>query len=79
MRTEKNEQRRIRKIINNHIIKGGHLSAQPMGALRDFVARDPKTEKAAVINFPVEKDNPYKIDIRACEAIIKEHQPELGS
>ncbi|MBT3388297.1 MAG: glycine cleavage system aminomethyltransferase GcvT [Desulfobacula sp.] len=74
----KNEQRRIRKIMNNHIIKGGHLSAQPMGALRDFVARDPKTEKAAVINFPVEKDNPYKIDIRACEAIIKEHQPELA-
>ncbi len=45
----KNEQKRLRKIINNHIIKGGHLSAQPMGALRDFVARDPKTEKAAVI------------------------------
>ena len=73
----KSEQRRLRKIINNHIIKGGHLSAQPMGALRDFVARDPKTEKAAVINFPVLKDNPYKIDIHACEAIIKEHQPEL--
>jgi aminomethyltransferase len=73
----KNEQRRIRKIMNNHIIKGGHLSAQPMGALRDFVARDPKTEKAAVINFPVEKGNPYKMDILACEAIIKEHQPEL--
>ena len=74
----KNEQRRIRKIMNNHIIKGGHLSAQPMGALRDFVARDPKTEKPAVINFPVEKGNPYKMDIRACEAIIKEHQPELA-
>lgn len=73
----KSEQRRIRKIMNNHIIKGGHLSAQPMGALRDFVARDPKTEKAAVVNFPVEKDNPYKIDIKACEALIKEHQPEL--
>jgi len=73
----KSEQRRIRKIMNNHIIKGGHLSAQPMGALRDFVARDPKTEKAAVVNFPVERDNPYKIDIRACEALIKEHQPEL--
>ncbi len=71
------EQRRIAKIINNHIIKGGHLSAQPMGALRDFVARDPNTEKPAVINFPVEKDNPYKIDINACEKIIKEHQPEL--
>ncbi|MBU8849727.1 MAG: glycine cleavage system aminomethyltransferase GcvT [Desulfobacterales bacterium] len=73
----KNEQRRIRKIINNHIIKGGHLSAQPMGALRDFVARDPKTEKAAVINFPVLKGNPYKIDIQACKTIIKEHRPEL--
>ena len=73
----KNEPRRIRKIMNNHIIKGGHLSAQPMGALRDFVARDPKTEKPAVINFPVLKDNPYKIDIRACRDIIKEHQPEL--
>lgn len=73
----KKEQRRLSKIMNNHIIKGGHLSAQPMGALRDFVARDPKTEKPAVINFPVEKDNPYKIDIKACEAIIKEHSPEL--
>jgi len=73
----KSEQRRIRKIMNNHIIKGGHLSAQPMGALRDFVARDPKTEKPAVINFPVEKGNVYKIDIHACESLIKEHQPEL--
>jgi aminomethyltransferase len=73
----KNEQRKINKVMNNHIIKGGHLSAQPMGALRDFVARDPKTEKPAVINFPVLKDNPYKIDIKACETIIKKHQPEL--
>ena len=73
----KNEQRKIKKVMNNHIIKGGHLSAQPMGALRDFVARDPKTEKPGVINFPVLKENPYKIDIKACEAIIKEHQPEL--
>ncbi len=73
----KSEQRRIRKVMNNHIIKGGHLSAQPMGALRDFVARDPKTERPAVINFPVEQDNPYKLDIDACRSIIKEHQPEL--
>ncbi len=73
----KSEQRRIAKIMNNHIIKGGHLSAQPMGALRDFVARDPKTEKPAVINFPVHADNPYKLDVDACKTIIKEHQPEL--
>ena len=73
----KGKQRRIGKILNNHIIKGGHLSAQPMGALRDFVARDPKTEKAAVINFPVLPENPYKIDVKACESVIKEQQPEL--
>jgi glycine cleavage system T protein len=73
----KSEPRRIHKIMNNHIIRGGHLSAQPMGALRDFVARDPKTEKPAVVNFPVLRDNPYKIDIGACEEIIKTHQPEL--
>lgn len=68
---------RIRKILNHHIIKGGHLSAQPMGALRDFVARDPKTERPAVVHFPVLNDNPYKIDVDACREIIAEHRPEL--
>jgi len=73
----KSEQRRIRKIMNNHIIKGGHLSAQPMGALRDFVVRDPKWEKPAVVNFPVLADNPYKIDMVACRELIAVHRPEL--
>jgi len=73
----KSEQRRIRYVLNNHIIKGGHLSAQPMGALRDFVARDPRTEKPAVVNFPVLPENPYKIDVTACEEIIARYQPEL--
>ncbi|WP_092236176.1 glycine cleavage system aminomethyltransferase GcvT [Desulfobacula phenolica] len=73
----KSEQRRIRKIMNNHILNGGHLSAQPMGALRDFVARDPKTEKPAVVNFPVCQDNLYKIDVPACQKLIEIHQPEL--
>ena len=73
----KSEQRRIRYILNHHIIKGGHLSAQPMGALRDFVARDPKTENPAVVNFPVLADNPYKVDVTACGEIIDEFKPEL--
>ncbi len=73
----KSEQRRMRKVLNNHIIKGGHLSAQPMGALRDFVARDPETEKAAVVNFPVLADNPYAIDVAAAREIIEKHRPEL--
>lgn len=69
--------RRIRKVINNDIMKGGHLSAQPMGALRDYVATDPKTEKAAAVNFPVLAENPYKIDTAACGELIAEHKPEL--
>ena len=73
----KSEQRRIGKIFNNHIIKGGHLSAQPMGALRDFVARDPKTERPAVVNFPVLKENQYKIDLDALAELFKNHTPEL--
>jgi len=73
----KSEQRRIRKVMNNHIIKGGHLSAQPMGALRDFVVRDPRWEKPAVVNFPVLEDNPYKIDVAAARELIAEHRPEL--
>jgi aminomethyltransferase len=59
------------------MVKGGHLSGQPMGALRDFVARDPRTEKPAVVNFPVLKGNQYKIDIKAAKEIIAEYKPEL--
>jgi aminomethyltransferase len=73
----KSEQRRMRKIMNNHIIRGGHLSAQPMGALRDFVARDPRTERPAVVNFPVLPDNPYKMDVEACRRLFEEERPEL--
>jgi aminomethyltransferase len=74
----KSEQRRIRKVMNNHIIKGGHLSAQPMGALRDYVMRDPKWEKPAVVNFPVLEDNPFKIDVEQTRQLFIEHRPELA-
>jgi aminomethyltransferase len=73
----KSEQRRMRMVMNNHIIKGGHLSAQPMGALRDFVVRDPGWEKPAVVNFPVLEENPYKIDVAAAGDLIAAHRPEL--
>lgn len=73
----KSEQRRIGKIINNHILNGGHLSAQPMGALRDFVARDPQRERPAVVNFPVQPENPYKINVAACRQLLEIHEPEL--
>ncbi|MGD9190210.1 MAG: glycine cleavage system protein T, partial [Desulfobacteraceae bacterium] len=73
----RSEQRRIRQVMNHHIIRGGHLSAQPMGALRDFVMRDPRTERPAVVNFPVLPDNPYQVDLDACEALLQRHRPEL--
>ena len=73
----KREPRRLRKVMNNHIGKGGHLSAQPMGALRDFVARDPETERPAVVNFPVTVDNPFRIDLPATLTLIDRHRPEL--
>jgi aminomethyltransferase len=73
----KREPRRIRSIMNNHIAKGGHLSAQPMGALRDFVARDPHTERPAVVNFPVLPENPYKIHLAAALDLIDEYRPEM--
>jgi aminomethyltransferase len=71
------EPRRIRSVVNNHIIKGGHLSAQPMGALRDYLARDPSTEAPAAFNFPVRADDPYKIDLDALPELLERVRPEL--
>ncbi|HSJ50194.1 MAG TPA: glycine cleavage system aminomethyltransferase GcvT [Actinomycetota bacterium] len=71
------EPRRIGRVMNNHIGKGGHLSAQPMGALKDYVARDPKTERPAIVNFPVREDDPYRIDVAAAFELIEEYRPEL--
>ncbi len=71
------EPRRLRSVINHHIGKGGHLSAQPMGALRNYVSIDPLTERWAVVNFPVLPDNPYRIDTPKMAELIEEHKPEL--
>jgi aminomethyltransferase len=73
----RSEPRRIRSIMNNHIIRGGHLSAQPMGALRDFVARDPTREAPAVVNFPVCESDPYRIDTAQLYGLLEQHRPEL--
>ncbi|NLE23096.1 MAG: glycine cleavage system aminomethyltransferase GcvT [Actinobacteria bacterium] len=73
----KAEPRRIAKVVNNHIGKGGHLSAQPMGALRDYVARDPRTELPAVVDIPVLPENPYKADVPALLDVIEQERPEL--
>lgn len=69
--------KRLGPVMNNHIIRGGHLSAQPMGALHDFIAVDPVTERPYVVNFPVCQDNPYKIDVEETKKLIEQYKPEL--
>jgi glycine/serine hydroxymethyltransferase len=76
-RAEGQLSRRLRLVLNNELIYGGHLSAQPMGALFNFVAEDPATGKEQVVNFPVRKDNPYKPDLDALAAILESRKPEL--
>ena len=73
----RSEPRKIRKVMNHHLGRGGHLSAQPMGALKDLVAHDPQTERPAAVPFPVLKEDPYQIDLSKTKEIIEEHRPEL--
>ena len=73
----KRQPQRLGWIMNNHIVRGGHLSAQPMGALHDYVAVDPVTEKQMVVNFPVLPENPYKIDVEASKVLLDQYKPEL--
>ena len=76
-RAEGRLSRRLRLVLNNELIYGGHLSAQPMGALFNFVEEDPATGKEQVVNFPVRRDNPYKPDLDALAAILETRRPEL--
>ena len=73
----KHTPQRLGYVLNNHIIKGGHLSAQPMGAMHDYIAVDPRTERSAVVNFPVCKDNIFKIDVEETKKVIDEYRPEF--
>jgi len=69
--------RKMRAVINNDLTKGGHLSAQPMGALFNFVDDNPGTGKENVYHFPIQKNNPYKTDTTNIEELINTVKPEL--
>ena len=73
----KGEPERFGPVMNNHLGKGGHLSAQYLGALRHFVRRDPVTDKPAVVNFPIEEDNSYRIDVHRTLRLIERRQPQF--
>ncbi len=76
-KAETQPSRRMRLVMNNELIYGGHLSSQPMGALFNFVEEDPQTGKERVINFPVLKDNPYKPDLKRLGELLETARPEL--
>jgi len=48
-----------------------------MGALKEFIAHDPLTEKPATIPFPVMKEDLYRIDLKKTKGLLEEHKPEL--
>lgn len=67
----------INRVLVHDLNKGGHLSAQVSGALKNYVAMDPDTGRPAVDHFPQQEGNPYLIDIEATKALIAERPPEL--
>jgi glycine/serine hydroxymethyltransferase len=71
------QPRKLRLVLNNDLNKGGHLSAQPMGALFNYVEEDPATGKERVVHFPVLKENPYRADEAALAALLEAQRPEL--
>ncbi len=70
-------QMRMRRVMNNDLTKGGHLSSQPMGALYNYVEIDGDTGKEAVTNFPIRSDNPYRLDVDKLIAMLPDVRPDL--
>ena len=69
--------RPLRRVLVHDLNKGGHLSAQMSGALRNYVAHDPRTERPAVDHFVPRSDLPHAIDVEATKALILEGRPDL--
>ena len=69
--------RRMRCVLNNDLTKGGHLSAQPMGALYNYVDTDATTGKERVVHFPLRADNPYAPDVTRLAEVVEASRPEL--
>jgi glycine/serine hydroxymethyltransferase len=67
----------ISRVLVHDLNKGGHLSAQVMGALKNYVDVDPRTMRPAVEHFPFQKENPHRIDVEATKALITRTSPEL--
>ena len=71
------EPRPIGRVLVHDLNKGGHLSAQAAGALKNYVDLDPRTGRPAVEHFPFQKVNPHRIDVEATKELISRTRPEL--
>jgi glycine/serine hydroxymethyltransferase len=61
---------RLACVMNNDLNYGGHLSAQPYGALFNY-AED------KIINFPANQKNPYLMDAEKIISLVNDHRPAL--
>jgi glycine/serine hydroxymethyltransferase len=61
---------RLTGAMNHHLNAGGHLSAQPFGALFNFVDGE-------IVHFPLDPSNPYKINVDAMLHLVAQHRPPL--
>jgi len=71
------EPQRLSRVLVHDLNRGGHLSAQVMGALRNYVAIDPVTERPAVEHFVYRDDDPHAVDAQGTIEVIARTRPEL--
>jgi aminomethyltransferase len=71
------DPRLLGPVLVHDLNKGGHLSAQVPGALKNYVRINPATERADVLHFPFQPEQPHKIDVARTIALIEEHAPDL--
>ncbi len=64
-------------VLVHDLNKGGHLSAQVPGALKNYVAIDARTERPAAIHFPILREDPHRVDVAATLALIESTRPDL--
>lgn len=67
----------IERALVHDLNKGGHLSAQVGGALKNYLAIDPRTERPAVEHFPLHPGHPYTVDVEATKELIADTDPKL--
>ncbi|MDH3740434.1 MAG: hypothetical protein OER56_02450 [Hyphomicrobiales bacterium] len=69
--------RNLGPVLVHDLKSGGHLSAQPLGALKNYIAIDPSTGRPAVEHFPVHPEHSHRIDVERTKELIIEVRPEL--